>query len=52
MSAAEKDPDAWIELQLLLLDNGAQIRTTIPDQDVWADIEVRLVGDADRGPRS
>lgn len=40
--AAEKDPEAWLKLQLLLLDTGAQIRTYIPDSDVWADIETRL----------
>lgn len=49
MSSAEKFPDEWMQLQLLLLNNGAQIRTTIPDQDVWKDIETRLVPDANRG---
>lgn len=49
MSAAANNPKAWMELQLLLLDNGAQIRTTIPSEDIWADIETRLKPDADRG---
>lgn len=42
---------ARLEFQLLLLDNGAQIKDTISDREVWEDIEARLVTDADSGPR-
>lgn len=38
---------AWIEFQLLLLDNGAQIREDIPDSEVWAEVETRLVSGGD-----
>lgn len=42
---AERTPEwerAALELQLLLLDNGAEIRDEIPDSEVWAEIEERL----------
>lgn len=44
MSGTGDREEAWIAFQLLLLDNGAQIRDEIPDEDVWADIEARLTG--------
>lgn len=44
MTSAEKDPDAWLALQALLLDHGAVI--LINDDDIeeitWEDIEARL----------
>lgn len=39
---SEEQAEAWLKLQILMLDQGAQIRTYIPDEDVWADIETRL----------
>jgi hypothetical protein len=43
---AREHTDEWdkaaLELQLLLLDNGAVIRDRIPDKDIWDDLEERL----------